>query len=186
MLVPIGVMVSVLLMSGVLGVRPDLPEVAWQPAFLLKIAVVVALSASGGFAGARLGFPGVRIWMLPALAVAPVLLMWLIAAQMLVVAEPAQRTLLFLGNKWRTCPFLIAALSAPILVATLSEIRSRAPTRLRLAGAAAGFTAGALAAAMYCLHCPEIPPPFVSFWYLVGILIPTGVGALIRPRVLAW
>lgn len=185
-MVPLGVMVSMMLMMGLLGVRPDLAAVAWQPPFLLKITFVAALAAAGRFAFARLGSPGASVSMLPALFAAPMLLMWFIAAQVLMAAEPAQRSLLFFGATWRTCPFLIAALSAPILVAVFRAMRSRAPTRLRLAGAAAGFTAGALAAAVYCLHCPEIAPPFVAFWYLLGILIPTGVGALIGPRVLAW
>ncbi|HCN91143.1 MAG TPA: anti-sigma F factor, partial [Oxalobacteraceae bacterium] len=27
---------------------------------------------------------------------------------------------------------------------------------------------------------------FIGFWYLLGILIPAGIGALIGPRVLRW
>jgi hypothetical protein len=81
---------------------------------------------------------------------------------------------------------LIAALSLPIFAATLTGMRAMAPTRLRLAGAAAGFTAGAAAATIYCLHCPEMASPFIAFWYLLGVLLPAAVGALIGPRVLAW
>jgi hypothetical protein len=28
--------------------------------------------------------------------------------------------------------------------------------------------------------------PFLAFWYLLGMLIPTAVGALIGPHVLRW
>jgi hypothetical protein len=61
-----------------------------------------------------------------------------------------------------------------------------APTRLRLAGAAAGLAAGATGAAVYSLHCPELAAPFLGTWYVIGVLIPTAAGALIGPRVLRW
>jgi hypothetical protein len=54
-----------------------------------------------------------------------------------------------------------------------------------LAGAVAGLASGA-AAAVYCLHCPEMSAAFVGFWYLLGMLVPTVAGALLGPRVLAW
>ena len=58
------------------------------------------------------------------------------------------------------------------------------------AGAAAGFTAGllagALAALVYSLHCPEAGIPFISFWYLLGMLIPASVGAWLGERLLRW
>jgi hypothetical protein len=38
----------------------------------------------------------------------------------------------------------------------------------------------------YCLHCPEMSPAFWSTWYLLGMAIPTVVGALIGPRVFRW
>jgi hypothetical protein len=28
--------------------------------------------------------------------------------------------------------------------------------------------------------------PFLGVWYLIGMLIPTGVGAALGPRVLRW
>jgi hypothetical protein len=28
--------------------------------------------------------------------------------------------------------------------------------------------------------------PFIGFWYVLGMLIPTAIGALIGPRVLRW
>ena len=77
-------------------------------------------------------------------------------------------------------------LSLPLLAAALHILRGRAPTRLRLAGAAAGFAAGGAAAVVYCLHCPEMSPAFVGFWYLLGVLIPTALGAALGPRALAW
>jgi hypothetical protein len=46
--------------------------------------------------------------------------------------------------------------------------------------------AGALGALAYVLHCPELEAPFLAVWYLLGMLIPAGVGALVGPRVLRW
>ena len=65
-------------------------------------------------------------------------------------------------------------------------MKGLAPTRLALAGAAAGLLAGAGGALIYALHCPEMAAPFLAIWYLLGMLIPTAVGALLGPRLLRW
>ena len=65
-------------------------------------------------------------------------------------------------------------------------MKGLAPTRLRWAGAAAGLLAGAGGALVYALHCPEMAAPFIGIWYLLGMLIPTTIGALVGPRVLRW
>jgi len=57
---------------------------------------------------------------------------------------------------------------------------------LRLAGAAAGLFSGALGAFVYALHCPELSPAFIGTWYVLGIAIPTALGALTAPRSLRW
>ncbi|MEB0136214.1 DUF1109 domain-containing protein [Actimicrobium sp. CCC2.4] len=180
------VLVSMSLMMILLGVRKDLIEVATQPAFLLKVAFVAALAWTGKIAVARLSLPGARTAMLPALIALPLVIMFVAAGLVLMDAAPGQRAQLFWGSTWRICAFLIAGLSLPIFAALLMAMRDLAPTRLRLAGAAAGFTAGATAATIYCLHCPEIEAPFVAFWYLLGMLIPAAIGALIGPRILRW
>jgi hypothetical protein len=65
-------------------------------------------------------------------------------------------------------------------------MKGLAPTRLALAGAAAGLLAGSAGALIYALHCPEMEAPFLAIWYLLGMLIPTAVGAAIGPRLLRW
>jgi hypothetical protein len=55
-----------------------------------------------------------------------------------------------------------------------------------LAGAAAGFAAGSLGALVYSLHCPELAAPFLGTWYLIGMLIPTALGAWFGPRLVRW
>ena len=181
-----GVLLAALMMQVVLGVRSDLSVAATHSALWTKLLYVSALAGVGAFALARLARPGARISALPLLLAAPVVLMALSATLSLLAAPPVSRAGLFWGSTWNVCPWLIAALSVPVLGAIIGVLRMLAPTRLRLTGAVAGLTAGALAAVVYCLHCPEVATPFVAFWYTLGMLIPAAVGALIAPRVLAW
>jgi hypothetical protein len=39
---------------------------------------------------------------------------------------------------------------------------------------------------VYAFHCPELAAPFLGVWYVLGMLIPAALGALIGPRVLHW
>ncbi|MYM67333.1 DUF1109 family protein [Pseudoduganella sp. FT55W] len=181
-----GLLVSAALMLALLGVRANLFEELMLPAFWSKLVFSLALTAAGWLAVKRLSAPGARTTALPFYIGAPVAVAWLVAAAVLLQAAPAARADLFWGTTWRYCPLLIALISLPLFAAALRIMRSRAPTRLRSAGAAAGFAAGAAAAAVYCLHCPELSIVFVGFWYLLGMLIPAAIGALIGPRVLAW
>ncbi|HEX5344157.1 MAG TPA: DUF1109 domain-containing protein [Duganella sp.] len=181
-----GLLASFVLLLVLLGVRPNLLEELTWPAFWSKLTFSLALAAAGWLAVRRLSTPGARTAVLPFAVSAPVLAMWLAAAVVLLQAAPEARAALFWGSTWRYCPLLIALISLPLFAASLAIMRKRAPTRLRTAGAAAGFAAGAAAAAVYCLHCPELSIVFVGFWYLLGMLIPAAVGAMIGPRVLAW
>ncbi|MYM28364.1 DUF1109 family protein [Duganella sp. CY15W] len=181
-----GLLASFLMMLVLLGVRRDLMAELMLPAFWSKLAFSVALMAAGLIAARRLSVPGARTRTLPALIAAPLLLAWTASAALLTNAAPEARADLFWGSTWHYCTMLIALISLPMFVAILRVMRERTPTRLRLAGAAAGFAAGATAAVVYCLHCPELSIVFVGFWYLLGMLVPAALGALIGPRVLAW
>ena len=46
------------------------------------------------------------------------------------------------------------------------------------AGAAAGWLAGGVGAAAYALHCPEMDAPFLAVWYVLGMCVPTALGAV--------
>lgn len=186
MVVSSGILLSVILMLTVLGLRPNMSELAMLPAFWIKMAFVVALAVCGWLAVTQLATPGARTKQLPLLIASPILLIWLLAAASMLNATPEQRADLFWGDTWHYCSWLIAILSLPIFIAILRVMRQMAPTRLRLAGAGAGFAAGAAATLIYSFHCPEIAAPFIGFWYVVGILIPSILGALIGPRILRW
>jgi len=181
-----GALAAALLMATLLGVRPDLAQAVRLPMFWVKIAFVASLAAAGVTAVLRLSRPGARLAWVPGALAAPVLAMWLLAAAALAGADPARRAELFFGETWTSCPLLVAMLSAPVFVAVLWAMKGLAPTRLRLAGAAAGLLSGAVGALVYSLHCPELTAPFVGFWYLLGMLIPTLLGALLGGRLLRW
>jgi hypothetical protein len=181
-----GLLGAALLMALLLGVRHDLARAVLLPMFWVKVAFVACLAAVSLVGAMRLSRPGLRLAWLPGALAAPVLAMWVLAAFVLLRAGAGERAQLFFGETWDSCPFLIAMLSVPAFVAVLWAMKGLAPTRLRLAGAAAGLLAGAVGALVYCLHCPELEAPFVGFWYLLGILIPTAVGSLLGPRVLRW
>jgi hypothetical protein len=111
---------------------------------------------------------------------------WILGAISLSSAASQSRIHLLLGTTFAVCPFLIAFISAPLFFSFLWILEDLAPTRLRWAGAGAGFAAGAIGALIYTLHCPEPTTPFIATWYLLGMSIPTVAGASLSRRVLRW
>jgi hypothetical protein len=137
-------------------------------------------------AALRLARPGARLARVPLALAAAVLGMWLLGAIALAGADAPRRAELLLGQTWAACPVNIAVLSLPVFVAALWGLKGLAPTRLAWAGAAAGLFGGAAGASVYAFHCPELAAPFLGVWYVVGMLVPAALGALVGPRVLRW
>jgi hypothetical protein len=181
-----GILGSTLLMAVLLGPRHDFAAAIMLPMFWVKSAFVISFAAASLYAASRLSRPGTSLARVPGVLGAPVLAIWLLATAVLLRADEAQRKVLFFGDTWNSCPFLIATLSAPVFVAVVWAMQGLAPTRLRLAGAAAGLLSGTIGTMVYAVHCPEMAAPFIGFWYLLGMLIPTAVGALLGPRLLRW
>lgn len=175
-----------LLMLALLQVRHDLAQALLLPMFWIKVGFVASLAAGSLFAALRLSRPGAVIDRVPLALGLPVLGIWAVAAFTLVDAEPVERSKLFFGDTWKSCPLLIALLSLPVFAAVLHTMKDLAPTRPRLAGFAAGLLSGSVAAVVYCLHCPEMGAPFIGFWYLLGTLIPAAIGAMIGNSILRW
>lgn len=181
-----GMPAAMLLMVCFYGVRGDLLQATASMMLWVKLVFAGTLAFFASVATTRLGRPGVRLgraWMGLAL---PLLLLWIVAIVVFVQADPEQHVHLLMGSTAKTCSLNIAFLSVPLFVATLWFTKGLAPTSLGLAGASAGLLAGALATLVYTFHCPESGAPFVGIWYVLGILIPTGIGALIGPRFLRW
>ncbi|HEU0203526.1 MAG TPA: DUF1109 domain-containing protein [Burkholderiaceae bacterium] len=174
------------LLLALLGPNPELARYLATPMHWVKVGFTAALAAGGLWTVARLARPGRRLAGAAFALAVPVLVIWLMGGASLANAAPAQRATLLFGNTWTACPLNIALLALPSFVAFLWALRDLAPTRLRLAGATAGFAAGALGALIYTIHCPELAAPFLGVWYVLGMLVPAAVGAAIGPRVLRW
>ncbi len=181
-----GVIGAVLMMFAMLGVRSDIAVVAQIPAFWVKFAFPGALAAAALLAASRLSRPGVALDRVGLWLAAPLLLVWLLGVYELVGATPDQRDMLIWGETWATCPVYVSLLSMPAFIAMLWAMKTLAPTQLAWAGAAAGLVAGAVGAMAYALYCPESGAPFLGIWYVIGMLIPTTLGAILGPRLLRW
>jgi len=181
-----GTVGSTILMMKLIPVNPALGTVMHLIQFWEKLGFAASIAAISLLLVVRLGRPGAEAGKALRALMAPILAIWILAGMALAGAEPGLRAALFFGNTWKVCPFLIAMLASPVFVASFWAMRDFAPTRLRLAGAAAGLLSGAVGAVVYCFHCPELDAPFIAFWYLLGILIPAAAGALIGPRLLRW
>ena len=156
------------------------------PAFWIKWGYTLSLSAVALAVTAQLARPDTgRVRGLWLIAV-PVMLLACLGFLELARTPPSAWLTMWLGQSWKTCPWRVLSLSAPIFAGLLWSFRKLAPSRLRAAGAAAGLSAGAFAATVYCLHCPEVSAIFVLTWYSLGILLATLLGALLGPRLLRW
>jgi hypothetical protein len=169
-----------------LGLRHDLGTAMSGFSFWMKWAytaslAAIAISFSAQLARPEPARPG-RFWFL----FVPVCALALIALVELARTPPSGWLAMWLGASWKVCPLLVLGLALPIFAGLLWSFRRLAPTRLRIAGAAAGLTAGACAATVYCLHCPEVSALFVLTWYTLGIALAAGCGALVGPRLLRW
>lgn len=181
-----GVVGAFALMLMGYGIRPDLAQAAQGPMLWVKLGFALVIAASALVLTQRLARPGIRVgkaWMgvaLPWLAISAMGLAVLLSAQ------PEARLGLVLGRTWLSCALSISLIASPVFVGVLWALRGLAPTRLRLAGASAGVLAAAVGAAVYALHCPEVAAPFLAVWYVLGLALPTAVGAWIGPRLLRW
>lgn len=181
-----GALGATLLLVTLFGLRPDLADAARLPMFWIKLAFPATLAAAALVAAMRLAHPGMRAGRVTLALAAPVIGMWMLGGVELATASAANRQSLILGASFSVCPFNIALLSAPAFVAALWAMRGLAPTLPVLAGAAAGLLAGAGGALVYTLYCTEMAAPFLSVWYVAGMLIPTATGALLGPLLLRW
>ena len=182
----LGLAVSFLGVALLLGLRPDLAQALGSRMFWMKLAYAGAYAAVGVFCVERLARPGGTPRGRLRWLAAPVIGITLAAALQMAAAPAARVRHLLMGDSAMVCPWFIAACSAPLLVALVWAVRGLAPTRLRLAGALVGLTAGGFGALIYCLHCPEAGAPFVAIWYSLGMLVPCAVGALLGRRLLRW
>ncbi|NEX60994.1 DUF1109 domain-containing protein [Noviherbaspirillum galbum] len=182
----LGAAVSAMMMLLGYGARADMMQAAARPMFWMKLIIPFIVAVTALQLTRRLSCPGSRPGRAPLLLAALLLLSCGSAAAMLLMAPPAARPEMIYGATWKTCTLSIMLLAAPVFFAVFWAIRDLAPTRPSSAGAAAGLLGGATAATVYALHCPEMAAPFLGIWYVLGVLAPAALGALLGPRLLRW
>lgn len=182
----LGVIVAFTLVVWRLGLRADLMPAVHGPMFWIKAAYAGALGLGGFLALERLARPAGAGRVGLVLAGAVLLVLVGVGVVQLIVAPTEARKALWLGQSSQRCPVYILMLALPVLAAALLTVRRFAPTRLALAGGAAGLFAGGVAAAAYGLHCPETSVAFVATWYTLGVALSAGLGAALGPWVLRW
>ena len=182
-----GGLAAVVLLLAWLGPRPDLHAAMRTADFWIKAGYTAALALGGAMLTARLARPGANPgpapWLLGAGALAA---MWVLGALALARAAPGERAVVWLGHSWMLCPWRIAVIAAPVFAALIWGLKRFAPTRLALAGAAAGLLAGAVGATVYGLACTEASPAFVAVWYTLGVAACAAAGGLSGRWLLRW
>ncbi|ATE65557.1 NrsF family protein [Rhizorhabdus dicambivorans] len=182
----VGGAATVALIGWWLGFRPDFDVAMRGYTFWMKWIYTASLGTVAVSAAIQLARPEPvplrGLWLLGL----PVLLLAAIGLVEMARTPSDQWFAMWLGRSWKQCPWIVLRLSIPIFIGLLWAYRRLAPTRLRAAGAAAGLAAGACAATLYCLHCPETSAMFVLTWYSLGIAAMAAIGALVGPRLLRW
>ena len=182
----LGALVCGVLLLAVWGLNPQMDEMALHPAFLTKMLWLAALMVFSLYGLFRLARPGVgaghTLWGIGLALLA----MFSLGLLQYLQTESGDQTAQWMGGSWQVCSVSITALSLPVLGALLWALRQLAPTRPVLTGAVAGMLAGSLAASIYSLHCPETSLTFFAVWYVAGMALATGLGALLGGRWLRW
>lgn len=179
-----GLAVALLLMVIGFGVRPDI-GVAITPV-LMKAGFSAFAAAAMLPLAARLMRPGRPLgWRLGAIALFAGVCA--IAACIALLGEaPGERMAAWTGGGFPWCLVIVPVLAAPSAALLLWLMRSFAPTRLTLTGAAIGALSGGIGAMAYSMYCPVDSVAFVTTWYVAAIALCAALGALIGARLLRW
>jgi hypothetical protein len=181
----LGILFSGLLMLTAMGPRPDLVVAMAKGAFWMKLTYTLSFAALGLWMVERLGRSDASARTPALLLAVPMIL--LLAVAILQLMEPgANRHHLVMGDSWRVCALDILTLSLPLFLTLFWALRKLAPTRLGLAGAAAGLLAGAAGASIYAFHCVEYTAPFILVWYSTGMALAAAIGAGLGRWALRW
>ena len=181
-----GAIATLLAVIGWLGLRSDLGQAIMGTTFWIKWAYTISLALAATLATVRLARPDGRPGMALRLLAVPVIVLALIALVQLVMVPRSAWLKMWLGDSWMVCSRNVFVLALPIFLGLLWAFRRFAPTRLALAGMSAGLAAGAWAATLYCLHCPETSALFVLTWYSLGMILAGLAGRLLGPVLLRW
>ena len=182
----VGAAVAFVLMAFWLGMRPDMHLAMRGTSFWMKACYTILVALLGFVLASSAGRPGTQFLSFALLLPLAVAVIGGVGMAQMMHAPPTMRPALFFGGSYTVCPWLIMAVSMPILIGVLMVMRRMAPTRPMLAGAAAGVLAGGAGATVYGLHCTESSALFVAVWYSLGILGVGLVGAGAGRFALRW
>jgi hypothetical protein len=180
-----GAIVTGVILVTWLGLRP-LGEAVQTSAFWMKAGYTWALALAGFLLALRLARPEGRPGRILSIALLAVVAMIGLSVIELMRAGPGGMMPLMMGHTWSVCSLRILALSVPVYFGSILVLRRLAPTRLAIAGAAAGLLAGGVGASVYGLYCAETAATFVVTWYTLGITASAAIGAVIGSRLLRW
>ncbi len=180
----VGLAAAVLLIAVGLGVRADIG--AARMPVMMKAMFSAAAAAVMLPLATRLMRPGRPLgW-----RVGAVLVFVAAAAVATCVAlfgeAPERRMEAWMGGGFPWCLVLVPILAAPTAALLLWLMRSFAPTRLTMTGAAIGALSGGIGAMAYSMYCPIDSVAFVTTWYVVAIALCAALGATIGARLLRW
>ena len=185
-LVFIGGLVSFTLMVLIFNFRPDLLQALKLPFFWVKLCFPLILLIVAFQQITQLAKPGNSksdfFWEL----IVPILVIWTLAVLSLMSPDSPDVELLIKSDSGQGCSLSVAALSIPIFAVVFWVLKDMAATRPRLIGFMAGLFSGGFAACIFSLSCTEMSPVFIGIWYLIGMLIPACVGALLGKTFLKW
>ncbi len=182
----IGLAGSTVLMLALLGLRPDLSTAATTMPFWVKFAYTLALAIAGAWAVKRMAHPLGSIRVNLALMAGAIAVIGFLAFAQLAMTPRDQYMDMIRGQTIKVCAFNIVMLSLPLLIGALWVLRGLAPTRLTVAGTAAGLASGAISAFVYAFHCNESTMPFIAIWYTLGVLCTGLIGAIVGRFALRW
>jgi hypothetical protein len=182
--VAMGLAVAVALVAIFAGVRTDI-GVARMPV-MMKAAFSALAAAVMLPIAVRLTRPGRPLgWRIGAVLL--FLALCVIATVIALMGEsPGERMEAWMGGSFPWCVVAIPFLAAPTAAGLLWLLRSFAPTRLTMAGAAIGAFSGGVGAVAYAMYCPVDSVAFVTTWYVVAIAVCAALGAVIGARLLRW
>ena len=181
-----GIAGASLLMAVFLGVRPDIAAASRLPMFWVKMALPLALLLIAIVGTMRLARPGIALGLAAHALPFPVMGIWAMSAAVLAAAAPGERASMLLGGTWTSCTILIVLLSLPVFIGAFWAMKGLAPTRPRWPARLGAHGRRGRGARLYCLHCPEMAPPFLGTWYVLGMALPALAGAMLGRRLLRW
>jgi hypothetical protein len=172
---------ALLVVFSVIGIRPDLAEMAFRMPFGFKLAYTGALVVGTFIVALYAATPGASATALYALSPALILL------ALGVIFDPTAFPIMGrTGTAVAFCVSSILFLSLPAMILTFAAMRKGAPTQPLFAGAVVGTLSASIGAMAYTLACKNDGTAFVATWYTTACAIMAFIGAVVGNRVLRW